>query len=185
MAQALLVIDVQKDLVEGNGGEVPIFEPERLFEAIGKAVEQAEQAGARIVFVRDKSVGGGEGEGFDVHPALRIPPDAAVFDKTATSSFHETGLLEHLREHGVRHCVIAGCMTQYCIDTAVRAATLHGFDVTLVRDGHSTSDSPVLSAEQIIAHHNATLHGYDNNGPFALVRPTEEALFDPPHDQYR
>jgi hypothetical protein len=32
-----------------------------------------------------------------------------------------------------------------------------GYQVTLVSDGHTTFDSPVLPAEKIIAHHDRTL----------------------------
>ncbi|MDR7078123.1 phage-related protein [Neobacillus niacini] len=39
------------------------------------------------------------------------------------------------------------CQTEYCIDSAVRTATINILDVTLVADGHSTKDSTVLPAE--------------------------------------
>ena len=74
---------------------------------------------------------------------------------------------------------------QSIIDTAVRTATVNGLDVTLVGDGHSTADSPVLSAEQIIKHHNKTLHGHYNVDNFSVVRNAEEDLFTPTHDTYR
>jgi nicotinamidase-related amidase len=38
----------------------------------------------------------------------------------------------------IEHLVIMGCETQHCIDCAFRTATISGFDVTLVGDGHST-----------------------------------------------
>ncbi|MNC69948.1 hypothetical protein D3C75_1206980 [compost metagenome] len=78
-----------------------------------------------------------------------------------------------------------GCKTQHCIDTSVRAATVSHLDVTLVGDGHSTTDSDVLSAEQIIRHHNSTLHGHYNVEHFSMVRASEEDLFRPTHDSYR
>ena len=78
-----------------------------------------------------------------------------------------------------------GCATQHCIDSAVRTATVSSLDVTLVSDGHSTTDSDVLSAEQIIKHHNETLHGHYNVEHFSIVRNTEEDLFHPTHDSYR
>jgi hypothetical protein len=34
-----------------------------------------------------------------------------------------------------------------------------GYRVTLVKDGHTTYDTPILSAAQIIKHHNHTLDG--------------------------
>lgn len=90
-----------------------------------------------------------------------------------------------MQANGINHLVIVGCKTEYCIDSACRKATTLGYDVTLVRDGHSTSDSAVLSGEQIIAHHNTCLHGLGNLEPFILVRHSQENVFEPTHDSYR
>ena len=49
--------------------------------------------------------------------------------------------------------------TEYCIDTNCRAAADLGYKVVLAKDAHTTFDTPVLSAAQIIAHHNRTLDG--------------------------
>jgi len=49
--------------------------------------------------------------------------------------------------------------TGYCIDTNCRAAADLGYKVVFAKDAHTTFDTPVLSAAQIIAHHNRTLHG--------------------------
>ena len=78
-----------------------------------------------------------------------------------------------------------GCETQHCIDSAVRTATINGFDVTLVGDGHSTTGNQVLSPEQIIQHHNDTLHGHYNVEHFSIVRNADEDLFQPTHNSYR
>lgn len=63
-----------------------------------------------------------------------------------------------------------GCVTQHCIDSAVRTATINGFDVTLVGDAHSTTGSDFLSSEQIIKHHNETLHDHYNVEHISIVR---------------
>jgi nicotinamidase-related amidase len=47
--------------------------------------------------------------------------------------------------------------TEFCIDTAVRAAAERGYTITLVSDGHTTGDTHALRAPDIISHHNATL----------------------------
>ena len=78
-----------------------------------------------------------------------------------------------------------GCKTEHCIDTAVRTATVNGFDVTLVGDGHSTINSKLLTAEQIISHHNEVLHGHYNVDHFSVVRNAVEDVFQPNHNDYR
>uniref|UniRef100_UPI00388EF441 isochorismatase family protein n=1 Tax=Radiobacillus sp. PE A8.2 TaxID=3380349 RepID=UPI00388EF441 len=138
-----------------------------------------------IVFVRDLDVAEGKGKCFQVHEKINVPKDAKFFDKAATNSFHGTGLLNYLKFQEVEHVVIMGCATQHCIDSAVRTATINGLDVTLVGNGHSTTDSDVLKAEQIIQHHNKTLHGHYNVENISIVRNAEEEVFDPTHNAHR
>jgi nicotinamidase-related amidase len=78
-----------------------------------------------------------------------------------------------------------GCATEHCVDSAVRTATINGMDVSLVGDGHSTKNNAVLSAEQIINHHNKILHGHYNIEHFSMVRDAAEELFEPTHNSYR
>ncbi|MGN4125336.1 cysteine hydrolase family protein [Lysinibacillus sphaericus] len=186
MNQALLVIDAQQELIDGNQEEQEVFQKERLIDNINSVINQALQAGASIIFVRDKDVANGQGAGFQVHNEINVPSNTAIIiDKEATNSFYKTELLQYLKEKEVTHLVIMGCKTEHCIDTAVRTATVHSFDVTLVADGHATTDSKVMSAEKIIAHHNDILHGHYNVDNFSVVRKAQEHVFEPNHHQYR
>lgn len=185
MEQALLIIDAQQDLIEGSKDEHEVFDKKQLVKNINTVIEKAINEDAAIIFIRDLDVASGEGTGFDIHREISVPSTAVIFDKAATNSFYGTPLLGYLSEKKIKHLVIMGCKTEYCIDTAVRTATINHFDVTLVEDGHSTSDSKILSAEQIIRHHNATLHGHYNVDNFSVVRKTNEDLFIPIHDSFR
>jgi nicotinamidase-related amidase len=185
LKQTLLIIDAQQELIDGNQEENAIFNKEQLIRNINLVIEKAVKSSVPVVFVRDLDVAEGKGKGFQVHEEINMPANAKIFDKTATNSFHGTGLLNHLKSQRIEHVVIMGCETQHCIDSAVRTATINGFDVTLAGDGHSTTDSGALSAEQIIKHHNETLHGHYNVEHFSIVRNAEEDLFHPTHDSYR
>lgn len=185
MNQTLLIIDAQQELIDGHQEESAVFNKDQLIRNINLVIEKAGKFKVPIVFIRDLDVAEGKGTGFQVHNEINVPKDAKIFDKTATNSFHGTGLLNHLRSQEVKHVVIMGCATQHCIDSAVRTATISGLDVTLVGDGHSTTDNDILSAEQIIKHHNKTLHGHYNVEHFSMVRNAEEDLFHPTHDSYR
>jgi len=61
--------------------------------------------------------------------------------------------------------IIGGMQSEFCVDTAVRGAFERGIGVTLIADGHTTFDTPALTAANIIAHHNYTLQ----SGHFADV----------------
>lgn len=181
----MLIIDAQHELIEGNQEKKAVFNKEQLIRNINLVIEKAGKSDIPVAFVRDLDVAEGKGHGFQVHDEINIPTDAVFFDKTATNSFHGTGLLNYLKSHEIEHVVMMGCATQHCIDSAVRTATINGLDVTLVGDGHSTTDSDVLSAEQIINHHNETLHGHYNVEHFSIVRNANEDLFYPTHHSYR
>jgi len=183
--QTLLIIDAQQELIDGNQEESAVYNQEQLIKNINLVIEKAKSSNVPIIFVRDLDVAEGEGKGFQIHGEISMPTDRVIFDKLATNSFYGTGLLNHLKTREVGHVVIMGCVTQHCIDTAVRTATINGLDVTLVEDGHSTKESNTLSAKQIIEHHNETLHGHYNVEHFSVVRSAEEDLFNPTHDSYR
>lgn len=185
MNQALLIIDAQQALIEGNSEEQGVYEKERLIKNINEVIQKAEDENVPIIFIRDKDVSKGKGPGFEIHQDIKVPTHATIFNKATTNSFYKTPLNDYLKEKEIDHIVMMGCKTEYCIDTAVRAATVNQFDVTLVGDGHSTSDSSTLSAQQIILHHNSTLHGHDNVDNFSIVRNSDEDLFTPIHNNYR
>ena len=185
MKQALLIIDAQEALIEGNLEEQGVFEKEKLIQNINAVIKKALHADALIIFIRDLDVANGTGPGFQIHHDIHVPPSPVVFNKAATNSFYGTPLLSYLKENQIVHLIIMGCTTEHCIDTAVRTATINQLDVTLVGDGHSTLDSQVLSAEQIILHHNTTLHGHYNVDNFSVVRNADEDLFIPTHNDYR
>jgi len=183
--QVLLIIDVQQELVEGNEQTNEIYNKTGLLETINLVIEKANKTKVEVIFVRDKDVAGGEGPGFQIHSDLNVPVEAKIFDKHATNAFYGTGLLEYLQSKSINHLVIMGCETPYCIDTAVRTATVNNMDVTLVGNGHSTTDSTILPAEKIIEHHNKILHGHYNVDHFSIVREAAEDLFTPTHNSYR
>ena len=183
--QTLLIIDAQQELMEGNQDTGSIFNKELLIKNINTVVEKALATDIPVIFIRDLDVAEGIGEGFQIHREINVPSGSKIFDKSATNVFYGTGLLDYLKSKHIEHIVIMGCETQHCIDSAVRTATISGFDVTLVGDGHSTLGNEVINEEQIINHHNTTLHGHYNVEHFSVVRNSEDDLFQPIHDSFR
>lgn len=64
-----------------------------------------------------------------------------------------------------------------CVDTTSRVAISRGYDVTLVRDAHTTSDSEVLTAAQIVAHHNYTLDDFGTDEHVIVTKATQDIIF--------
>ena len=69
--------------------------------------------------------------------------DEMVFAKTSSSVFISTNIDYVLRNLGTRYLIIAGCLTDQCVDSAVRDACDLGYLVTVPTDACVT-----LSAER-------------------------------------
>lgn len=65
-------------------------------------------------------------------------PDEIVVGKTSSSVFISTNLHYILGNLGVRYLMIAGCLTDQCVDSAVRDACDLGYFVTTVTDACAT-----------------------------------------------
>jgi len=82
-----------------------------------------------------------------VVPALAPLSDEMVFPKTSSSVFISTNLDYVLRNLGTRYLVMAGCLTDQCVDSAVRDACDLGYLVTVATDACVTqSEERQLSA---------------------------------------
>lgn len=183
MESALVLIDVQLGLVRGSP---PVADAPGLLSRLQGLIARARERKAPIVYVLDDVVAEVGTEEWDVHPAVAPEATDRRVRKEACDVFHQTELRAVLEELGARHLVIAGCKTEFCIDTSCRRAISLGYAVTLVADGHGTSDSDGLPASQIIAHHNRTLNEY---GAYVgrsvceiIVAPADTVQFDRARD---
>lgn len=154
---ALVVIDVQKGLIEG-------FEEDwsDVLHVINGLVSRARDDGVPVVLVQH--CGSTRVHplhrtqpGWALHPAVDLQPGDLRVEKRWSDAFRDTNLDAMLREASVTRVVLVGAQTEYCVDTTARRAVSLGYDVDLVADGHTTSENGLLSRDQIIAHHNQTL----------------------------
>jgi ureidoacrylate peracid hydrolase len=99
-----------------------------------------------------------------VVPALAPCGDEMVFPKTSSSVFISTNLDYVLRNLGTRYLVVAGCLTDQCVDSAVRDACDLGYLVTVATDACVTQ-----SAER----HDWALR---NNRGYCRQRSTAEVI---------
>ncbi|MEE1923790.1 cysteine hydrolase family protein [Pseudomonas sp. 148P] len=157
---ALLILDLQVGLF--HGADKP-WRGDELLGTVNTLLDQAHAAGAPVFLARHVGPPGSplapDSALTQLIPELRLDGSETVFEKQRPSAFVGTGLLERLKETEVRGVVICGMKTQYCVDSTCRAARDLGLDAVLVEDGHGCSDTPLLKAEAIVAHHNATLAG--------------------------
>jgi len=70
--------------------------------------------------------------------ALAPADDEILFPKTSSSVFISTNIDYVLRNLGTRYLIIAGCLTDQCVDSAVRDACDLGYLVTVPTDACAT-----------------------------------------------
>ena len=170
----LLIIDVQVAIIEGFHA----YRGREVLEQINNLLARARASNIPIIYVQHDGERGhpleAGSEGWQIHPAIKPLAEDLIIRKRASDSFFETTLQRELEARGVKHLIVTGCMTEYCVDTTARRAVTMGYDVTLVSDAHTTIDNERLTAEQIIAHHNALLDGFDAGSNAITVKPANE-----------
>ena len=176
-AAGLLIIDAQVGIVEGFRA----YRGREVLEQINKLLANARASNTPIIYVQHDGEAGHPlevgSEGWQIHPEIKPHPEDLIIPKRASDSFFETTLQRELEARGIKHLIVTGCMTEYCVDTTARRAVSMGYDVTLVSDAHTTIDNKRLTAAQIIARHNALLDGFDAGSHAITVKTADEVTF--------
>jgi nicotinamidase-related amidase len=177
MNTAVLVIDVQQGLCEGEGAA---FDCEGTISRINRVTRKARLAGAAVVFIQHESKSGYLEHGsaaWQLANGLEIQPSDIRVRKTTPDSFLRTDLESILHSRGIERVVLCGMHSEFCVDTTARRALALGFPVVLVSDAHTSAGNNAISAQQVIAHHNATLASISSFGPRAHAVPSESIEF--------
>jgi len=173
---ALIIIDAQSGMYNGEK-IVPIFEGEQKIRKIKHLIEKARSRGIILIYIQHDGDKGHPLEkgtrGWMIHSQILPIKGDLVIQKRHPDSFLHTQLQEVLADLFVTNLYIAGNQTEYCIDTTCKSAFSKGFQVLLIEDCHSTWDTDILSATQIIKHHNETL----KNG-YVTLKNSEKISFD-------
>jgi nicotinamidase-related amidase len=174
---ALLIVDMQIGLVALMSAEVR----DSVLPKIKMLLTEARAAGVPVIYIQHDGAEGHpletQTEGWEIYPSLQPADGECVIRKRESDSFFGTTLQQELEKTGIAHLIVAGGMTEYCVDTTCRRATSLGYDVTLAGDAHLTRDNQVLTAANIIAHHNFVLDDFGAGDHVIRVRPTDEIVF--------
>ncbi|MBM7645588.1 nicotinamidase-related amidase [Scopulibacillus daqui] len=156
---ALLIIDVQEAMFSK---ETPVHNGDECLKKIIRLADKARRKGIPIIYIQHQSDEDNDplqkgSPGWEIHSSVNPQKEDWIIAKDTPNAFHKTGLNSELKKMGVAHLVVCGIQTEMCVDTTCRSAYSLGYDVILVKDAHTTWDSPHLNAMQIIEHHNRVL----------------------------
>jgi nicotinamidase-related amidase len=182
---ALLVIDVQNGTCGPKEAELrPEFYKAaalRVIPNIAALIDAFRGAGLEVIYTviecltadgRDRSLdyklsGLGFAKGsheVQVVPELAPIPNEIVLPKTSSSVFNSTVLDYLLRNMGIEDVFVVGCLTDQCIDHAVKDGADRGYYMTCVHDA---------CAAETEAQHTAALRCF---GGYCRMLCTEEVL---------
>ena len=172
---ALVVIDVQHALFDPLPAE-----GEAVVARINGLAARARAAGVPVVFVQHETAQGAlafESPGWQFAPGLAVAAGDARLRKRTPDSFLHTGLQALLAARDVRHLVVCGYASEFCVDTTVRSAAAKGYEITLAADAHTTHDKPHATGLQIRTHENETLANITSFGVAIAAVPAAEIAF--------
>ncbi len=115
--------------------QVALFEQAKRYDEIGVVSRINElskfirDSGGNVIFIQHN----GEEEeglapdsaGWKILPALAMQTEDIIINKTICDSFYQTPLHKTLSELGSKDIIIAGCATDFCVDTTIRSAVSH------------------------------------------------------------
>jgi len=142
----LLVVDVQAGVMS------EAWDAPRIIGNVSRTVDRARDQGVPVVWVQhsDDDLRHGSPE-WQWVPEL-VPTDREpVIHKRFNSSFEQTGLDEALARLGATHITLAGAATNWCIRATAYGALERGYDLTLIKDAHTTGTIELENGSKIEA----------------------------------
>lgn len=142
----LLVVDGQVGVM----GEA--WDAARVISSVSRTVERARAEAVPVIWVQHSDAELTYGSpAWQWVPALKPAHSEALIHKKFNSSFEQTGLDKALARLGATHIVLAGAATNWCIRATAYGALERGYDLTLVKDAHTTSTMPLGDGRRIEA----------------------------------
>jgi nicotinamidase-related amidase len=163
-ASALLVLDIQKIILDGSAGPPTAAEKEAFLSRNARPLAAARDARMRVIYVRngfrrgypevsgrDKSFAAiretdrfpDDADGSQIHPALAPRADDIVITKHRVNAFFGTELDMILRANGIETILLVGIATSRVVLSTLRYAADADYEIIVPHDCCSDSDPDV------------------------------------------
>jgi nicotinamidase-related amidase len=129
----LVVVDVQVGVLRDA------WDAERVIGNVARTVERARASGTPVLWVQhaDDELAQGSAE-WQWVPELMPAKGEPLIHKHFNSSFEQTALEAELAALAATHITLAGAASNWCIRATAYGALERGYDLTLVKDAHTT-----------------------------------------------
>lgn len=91
---------------------------------------------------------------WEILSELEVNSKDIFINKTANDAFYQSSLNSTLKMLNITELFITGFATDFCVDATIKSALTKDFDITVVKNGHTTGNKPYLEAESIVKHYN-------------------------------
>jgi len=153
--KALVIIDMQ---VGSFTPKTPRYESEIVIEKINRLSSSFRSNGNYVIFIRHDGTKEGcffpSSDEWKILPSLTQQIGDIYIEKTINDSFYHSELQSTLLKLGVNNLYFVGCATDFCFDATVKSAISKDYNITIVKDGHTTADRPFVNAKTLIDHYN-------------------------------
>ena len=177
----LLVVDVQVGVMR------EAWEAPRIIDNVSRAVERARAQSVPVIWVQhsDKDDLPHGSPQWQWVPELAPAKGEPLIHKNFNSSFEQTALEEELARLGATHIALAGAATNWCIRATAYGALDRGYDLTLIKDAHTTGtielDNGVrIEAESVVNDLNVAMKWLSYPGRTNSTATAEEFEFARP-----
>ena len=153
----LVIVDVQVGVVSGA------WDAARVIQNVARTVDRARTQDIPVICVQHASDDLPYGSPqWQWVPELVPAANETLIHKKFNSSFEQTKLEEALARIGATHITLAGAMSNWCIRATAYAALERGYDLTLVKDAHTTANidlgnGKMIEAANIVAELNIAM----------------------------
>lgn len=176
----LLVVDVQTGVMQ------EAWDAPRVIDKVALSVDKARAQGVPVIWVQHESEELPHGSAqWQWVPGLMPAAGELRIHKRFNSSFEQTALDDELARLGATHITLAGAATNWCIRATAYGALDRGYDVTLVKDAHTTGtmvleDGQTIEAASVIRDLNIAMTWLQYPGRNNRVAAAEALDFTAP-----
>ena len=176
----LLVVDVQVGVM------AEAWQAPRVIGNVARVVARAREQGVPVIWVQHANHELQPGTpAWQWVPALQPAAGEPRIFKRYNSGFEDTTLDAELARLQATHIVLAGAATNWCIRATAYGALERGYDLSLVRDAHTTADIPLADGQHVPAAHlvsdlNLVMTWLEYPGRTNCVVGADAVVFDRP-----
>ncbi len=143
---ALVIVDMQVGVM------AEAWDATRVAGNAAHVVKRARACGVPVIWVQHENEDMPRGSAqWQWVPELQPAANEVRVYKKFNSSFENTDLESHLTNFGITHITLAGAMTNWCIRATAYSALDRGYDLTLIKDAHTTADIDLGNGSKIEA----------------------------------